>query len=530
MPIIPLSFDSGEKKKPMPTNERVSMKSAKTGMSRNAVANLAWIGFGALVSFFLSPFVVHKLGADGFGVWSLIAGLLGYLGLLDIGIRQAVNKYVAHYHAVDSHEECTANVSVAFTIFVVGSSLAILLSLLLSVSLPWLFNIPEHLIGDAQIIVGLGGITVAVSLIVGVYGGIISGIQRFDVQAVLEIFTALVRAGGTVAVLSYGYGLIGLSLVHVAASVINLLNYRFAARKLYPQVQPKIVSLLNERTRQLLSFSVSTFAIVVLSMFIFNSDNIVIAVLLPVEAVAYYAIAANLVSQAGTLTTAFSYLLTPRVSALSSRQSPEIPGQVITIGKYAMLLILPVALSFLVRGETFLRLWMGPAIAAESTVILTLLSFLLWLNSGRSIIISSLTGLGQHQKLIPAFVIEAVANIFISVVLAQSLGLVGVAIGTLVPGAVVSGVIIPRYLRQIVDIRLRDYYLKTIILPTASAIPFAMASHGMEQATDPSGLAVFFLQILVLLPLIPAFAWLICLDENDRRKLTAGIRSITSTP
>lgn len=504
------------------------MKRAKTGMSRNAVANLTWIGFGALVSFFLSPFVVHKLGADGFGVWSLVAGLLGYLGLLDIGIRQAVNKYVAHYHAVGEHDECTANVSVALTIFVVAASLAIILSVLLALSLPWLFNIPDDLLEDAQLIVALGGLTVAMSLIVGVYGGIISGVQRFDVQALLEILTALLRAGGTVAVLSFGYGLIGLSLVHVAASIINFLNYRFAARKLYPEVQPTIVSLVNERTRQLLSFSVSTFAIVVLSMVIFNSDNIVIAVLLPVEAIAYYAIAANLVSQAGTLTTAFSYLLTPRVSALSSQRRPEIPEQVITIGKYAMLLILPVALSFLIRGETFLRLWMGPEIAAESTVVLTLLSFLLWLNSGRSIVISSLTGLGKHQKLIPAFVGEAFANITISVALAQSIGIVGVAIGTLVPGAVVSGVIIPRYLRQAVNISLRDYYLQTLIVPTVSAVPFAIATYGLEQATNPSGLIVFFLQILILLPLIPAFAWIICFNRYDRQKLTAGLRSIMS--
>lgn len=495
-------------------------------MSRNAVANLSWIGFSALVSFFLSPFVVHKLGADGFGVWSLVAGLLGYLGLLDIGIRQAVNKYVAHYHALNSHDECTANVSVAFTIFVVASSLAILVSLLLSVSLPWLFNIPDDLLGDAQLIVALGGITVAMSLIVGVYGGMISGIQRFDVQAILEIFTAVLRAGGTVAVLSYGYGLVGLSLVHVSASVINLLNYRFAAKKLYPQVRPRVVSLFNERTQQLLSFSASTFAIVILSMVIFNSDNIVIAVFLPVEAIAYYAIAANLVSQAGTLTTAFSYLLTPRVSALSSRQSPEIPEQIIVIGKYAMLLILPVVLSFLLRGETFLQLWMGPEIAAQSSVILIVLSFLLWLNSGRSIVISSLTGLGQHQKLIPAFVAEAVANIVISVVLAQSLGIVGVAIGTLVPGAVVSAVVIPRYLKRTVNIRLRDYYWQTMIVPTVSAVPFAIATYGMERTTDPTGLAVFFLQVLILLPLIPAFAWLICLDAKDRRKLTAGVRSM----
>ncbi len=479
-----------------------------------------------LIGFFLAPFVVHRLGTDGYGVWSLVVGLLGYLGLLDLGIRQAVNRYVAQSYVVDSHGECSANLSVALTLFVVASSIAVLLSLVLSISLPFLFNIPESLVGDAQIIVALGGITVALSLVVGVFGGVVTGVQRFDVQALLDIVTTLIRAVGTVAVLTYGHGLIGLSLVHMTASVINFLGYRFAAQKLYPQVRPRIVSIFNERTNQLLSFSITASAIFVLSMVIFNSDNIVIAALLSVEAVASYAIAANLISQAASLTTAFSYLLIPRVSALASRQSSEIPAQIISVGKFAMVFILPVVISFLGRGETFLRLWMGPDIAAESGVVLTCLAFLLWVFCGRWIVISALMGLGQHRRLIPAFLIEAIANIALSVYLAQVLGILGVALGTLIPSFVVSVIIIPRYLKQEAGIDLGDYYVRTMIAPTIAALPFAVATYAMEQATTPSGLAEFFFQVLILVPLVPACAWIVCFDESDRRRITSSVQSI----
>jgi len=504
----------------------VSAISTKSRLSRNAVANLAWIGYGALVSFLLSPFVVRMLGADGFGVWSLAAGLLGYLGLLDIGIRQAVNRYVAKFHAVADHEECSARVSIALTLFLALSVVAVILAGALSLATPALFNIPPQFKTEAQIIVMLGGVTVAMSLIVGVYGGIISGLQRFDAQAVLEITTATLRAVGTVAVLSKGYGLIGLSLVNAGASIVNLLIYRIAARRLYPQVRPRLVPLAGERTRKMLAFSANSFAIVVLGMLIYNSDNIVIAALLPVESIAYYAIAANLIFQATTLTTAFSYLLTPRVSALSSRGEANMADQIALVGKYAMLMILPVVLSFLFRGETFIALWMSPDIARESGIILTLLAFLLWQNSGRSIIISTLTGVGEHHKLVPVFLLEAVANIVLSISLIGPLGIVGAAIGTLVPNAIASILIIPGYLKRRIGLRRADYYWTTMILPTLASLPFAAATFAMERLTTPGGLITFFTQVAVLLPLIPLAAWFTCLGEREKSRFAAGFRSV----
>jgi hypothetical protein len=77
----------------------------RSRFARNAVANWIAFLFTAIVGFFLSPFVVEHLGATRYGVWSLLAGLVGYLGLLDLGIRQAVNRYVAHHRAVGAHEE-----------------------------------------------------------------------------------------------------------------------------------------------------------------------------------------------------------------------------------------------------------------------------------------------------------------------------------------------------------------------------------------------------------------------------------------
>jgi len=506
----------------------VTAKKSKTGISRSALSNLLFIGSVGVISFFLAPFVVHQLGATGFGVWSLVTGLLGYLGMLDLGIRQAVNRFVARHHAVHEHETGSEFTSLALTLFVTTAVVAVLLSFLLALAMPYLFNVPEELLAEAQTIVVLGSVTVAMGLIVGVYGGIVSGVQRFDVQAVIEISVNLLRAGGTVWVLLEGYGLIGLSAVHVASSTLNLIAYRFASRKLYPELRPKLIPLGNPRTRELMAFSSSFFAIHLLESIAFQSDSIIIAIMMPVQSLTFYAIAANLVLQARTIPTAFTYLLTPRISALSSRGSDDISAQILLVGKFAALIVLPVAASFLIRGETFLALWMGPEIAARSAIILAVLAVILWHGTGRSAVINALTGLGLQKILIPVFVVEAVANVALSVALVPLLGILGVAVGTLIPSLIISLVVMPRYLQKATGIDLVDYYRWTVVRPTLAGVPFALASLALEAGSSPDNLAIFFLQIMLILPLMPAAAWFICFNQEEKRflgnKLAGALR------
>ena len=74
--------------------------------------------FVAVVSFFLSPFIVRHLGGTAYGVWSLLVALVGYLGLLDFGVRGAVTRFVANYHAVGDAQGSSSIVSAGLLPFI----------------------------------------------------------------------------------------------------------------------------------------------------------------------------------------------------------------------------------------------------------------------------------------------------------------------------------------------------------------------------------------------------------------------------
>jgi len=490
--------------------------------ARNAAANWITFLFSAVVSFFLSPFIVQHLGATGYGVWSLLVGLIGYLGLLDLGIRQAVNRYVAHHHAAAAHDESSSIVSAAVRLFGLLGVVAILLSGIVAYLTPVVFNIPEALTDDTRIIVVLGGFTVAITLIGGVFGGVVTGLQRFDVQCCLETFLTIVRSAAIVLALLKGYGLVALASIHLVASLLNCIAYRIAAGRLYSELQLRFRGALLPHMRILVSFGASLSVIFVLNVLIMYSHNVVIAVFLPIEALTFFAIAKNLTSQVSGVTGALAHLMTPRVSALMSTGSSKVGEEVLGVARLVTLVIAPISATFLLRGESFITLWMGPAYGPTSAEILRILAIVIWLDASRFVIQQSLVGMGKQRMLIPGFGIEAAVNLALSIVLVQRLGIVGVALGVLIPGVVVNLGYVPRCLSKAAGVPVRHFYRSALLLPTVACMPFAIAIAAIERYFPAKNLAVFFLQVIAVLPLVPATAWFLCLTTAEKQMVKSA--------
>ena len=169
-------------------------------IARNAISNWAAFLYVAGVSFFLSPFIVKHLGATAYGVWSLLVALVGYLGLLDFGVRGAVTRYIAQHHAVGDAKSASGIASGALVLFGGAGVIAVGLASLLAYFSPVLFNVPPELADTAKTVLVIGGFTVASTLIGAVFGGVITGLERFDVSSGIEFLITTARTIGVIVV------------------------------------------------------------------------------------------------------------------------------------------------------------------------------------------------------------------------------------------------------------------------------------------------------------------------------------------
>ena len=148
--------------------------------SRRFVRNVAWnwlsSGIALITGVFLSPFLIHKLGPEGYGVWTLSFALVEYYWLLDLGFRSAVVKFVAHYAATDDQAGINRVVNTALA-YGLGMA-AVIMSLVMAMAIS--INVRERRTEMAVLkVLGFSpgrilAIVLGEALVVGVLSGLIS--------------------------------------------------------------------------------------------------------------------------------------------------------------------------------------------------------------------------------------------------------------------------------------------------------------------------------------------------------------------
>src|SRR5580698_9483831 len=124
----------------------------KVGVVRNVLSNWGAYVLAMAVNFFVSPYVVHHLGDTGYGVWTVILSLTGYLGLLDLGVRGAVTRYVAKFHTQGDHDKASNLASSAMVIFATAGLIAMLASITFAAVIVDRMKIPVAYLGAARIV------------------------------------------------------------------------------------------------------------------------------------------------------------------------------------------------------------------------------------------------------------------------------------------------------------------------------------------------------------------------------------------
>ena len=85
----------------------------KIALFKNVGSSWFALGVNILAGLFLSPYILHHLGDEAFGLWVLIFSVTGYYGLFDLGIRSSIIRYVAKYHTVAQNDELNRLINTA---------------------------------------------------------------------------------------------------------------------------------------------------------------------------------------------------------------------------------------------------------------------------------------------------------------------------------------------------------------------------------------------------------------------------------
>lgn len=422
---------------------------------RNAASNWSGVAVNAIVLFLLTPFILREIGTTRYGIWVLTSSIIGYYGMLDLGFRAGINQYLTRSLALSDLRQASGVLSTAVVALSVLGLVMVLLSIGAAVLAPRIFGLPAEVVHEAFWCIMIVGATASIQCVLSPFSAIFVAVQRFDLSNLIGISSRILTALGIVIALKLDSGLIGVAAATGAGTVVDYLVRWRVAVTLVPGLKVTRREASMEHVRRVGSFGLWNFLISISSYVYLHMQPLLIAAFLPVSAIAHYALAAGVWYQINGLFTPLGQVLYPAAAALDAQGDRSALNQVFRDGSRLLLLaVIPTALIAFVWANDFYRLWIGPEyLSGEPYVSVAFLLKVLLLgtvlsyfsNVAGQILMAS----GHVRQLALIQVSGAILNLTISLLLIQHLGLLGLAIGSVLAVVLVDVLGVPIALRRL---------------------------------------------------------------------------------
>ena len=463
------------------------------------------------IGFVLAPYILQVLGDRLYAMNYTIGTFVGVFAILDFGIDSAVSRYFVLHFAKGERKECIEVANTAFYLFIVIGICGFFLISLIGGGIFFLY--PE--MEDRRLflaVVLIHALVFALNFPLRALHGIINGTMRQDLTASREVFFKIfgVSLSFLVLYVSNGgrIGLIGLAGVGLVIVLLDIIVLCRLVYKVFPDFVFSLSFYRRELLRKLLSFGSYTFLVFIGDTLSTKGALFVLPAMMSLEETASYAaVSVNLSSYffavmttigGGWLITWFTYLHAngeKELLAVSMRFSYKICAYSASFMLFGLL----------VWSPDFVTRWVG-AERLDTYPSLVMLSLYVWISQIQVPNTKLLFALAKHSILSYLTLIGGILNVVLCIVLVQyGWGINGAAFSALLIETIVRGIIIPIYVRRLLNENIVVYYLRLLFYIAIAAIAWivpAIISYFLLAPNYPRLFLVGGLSALAYLPAI----------------------------
>jgi O-antigen/teichoic acid export membrane protein len=411
-------------------------------VARNVSTRYLAIGIEALLGFVVLPYNVAHLGTSAYGLWILTGSITAYFSVLDLGYGGALVRFVARYRARRDFASLNEILSTIFCVFAGFGMLTYVVAIVIAANIDHFFQLAPDQVRIGRIVLLITSLNVAGGTAFSVFGAVINGFQRYDLNNVVGTVSSVVTAVVNVAVLAAGYGLVELVAATTMVRLLTYGVYRANAYRVFRGMHIRVGSFRRERLREVTGFSVFMLLIDWADKLNYSVDAIVIGVFLSTSAVAVWTVGQRLAEVTQRLTNQLNEVLFPTVVDHDSAARLDRLRAIFVQGtRLSLATVVPMGGGLILMADWLVRAWVGPGFGG-SVVVLQLLALTVIVRVGNATAGMLLKGAGEHRLVAFTNVGAAIVNLGLSIALVRPFGLPGVAIGTLVPVALASSMIV----------------------------------------------------------------------------------------
>lgn len=475
------------------------------------------MGLSILVSLAYTPVMLRLLGQDEWGLYQLVASVVGYLSLLSFGFGGAYIRFYSRA-ATSEDEGAVARVNGLFLVvflaigaiaLVAGTTLALNARLILGDKLT------AQQIDTARTLIGLMTLTVAISFPASVFSSFVIARERFVFQRILDLIRVLGTPLLALVALVIGYRSVGMAAAAAfVAAAIAIANLAYCVGRIQMHFSFREFDVLL--MREIAIFSSFIFINMLVDQVNWNVDKLILGRINGAAEVAVYALAAQLNGYYVSLSGAVSSVFIPRVhrAVAQSSGSYELTRLLARVGRIQFMVLALIASGIVVFGRPFIAQWAGPAfVGAYQIALLLIIPATVPLIQNLGIEIQRAKNMHQFRSWL--YVAIAALNIAVSIRLAEKYGGVGAALGTAGALLLGNGVVMNWYYAKRVGLDM-GYFWREILRFTPALIPVALLGASISHYVGLESIWDLVVWGVVFAATYCASMWFLGMNEAER--------------
>ncbi|TKB46629.1 oligosaccharide flippase family protein [Thalassotalea mangrovi] len=477
-----------------------------------------------LISLLMTPFFIHHLGEEGYGLWIIILSVLTWFNVVNLGFPSAVQRHITLALEAGDEEQVNRVFSTSIVLFL-GLGIIAATGLLTLAQFPsWL-----GISGPMEVTLSYCFLFLSLKILWGFLMNCLHGfyvaVLRFDIDANISSLNAIMKA-----IIVYltipQLDIYGAVLATLIADVITNGYKVYWVKKNYPYLTFRRRFVSKAEFSSLFHFSKYVVASGIASTINTKSDPVIVSKFMELATVTLFSIATRLCGHVQAFVLSVSGLFQPIFTRMVARGTnmERLYNQVTSLNLFVCTALF---LPLFIFSPLFVELWVGPKFIPATDLIGFFIFGYMCIAVGSGVN-NVLFAQANHNWIFVGNLLGAFVHIAMSVYLLEDYGLIGVAIGT--PAGFIISELIFKFslLKYYCNFRLLPIYLRfgyALVVLYGLGIPLKqwLQTYTAEQWLICFGLA------FIILPITTLIAYVAILDPEVKRKIIELALQIKST-
>ena len=425
------------------------------------------ITFSIVSGLIYTPWMMSIIGQADYGLYTLATSLVTMV-TIDLGLSQAVTRFVSKYRAENDIESINKFLGIVYKLFIMLSLIFLILLIFVYLNVDRIFlKLNNEEIEKVKILLSIAGFYAVVSFPFNTLDGLIVSGERFIFQKSIDLLSKVLNIVLMVIALKAGKGLFSLVIVNAIVGIFIIgIKLYYLCKNNSQKIEWNYFD--SRMVKKIFSFSIWVMVITISQRLILSITPSILGITSGSKEIAIFSIAMTIEGYVWTFSSVFGGMFLPKVSRMiygENANLSDLQALMIKVGRIQLLSLSAIISIFLVAGKDFIINWLGNDF--ENSFYITVLMILPGLITvPQSIGSTALTASNNVKYNAFSKIVVAVISICLSYFLSLKYGAIGsgiaIFIGNLIGSVIIQNIIYIKVLKIDIWIFFKECHLSML--------------------------------------------------------------------